>query len=1709
MECGVVLGTLRSSGLAFVVVSLALDSAVHAQVRQAAANIQPTAIERTVPQHNAIAVHPRRPSFVFFDAPLRGATVPPASVVVTSSRTTITTRLELSPNGRLLTIHYPRFLPEESPIQVLINGDLLIDRRGLKVDADGDGRFGGQRILRFATSPATARPENAKSATITGYVFDTNGRPMPGALIKAYYFPRHEGADPLPVPTAVSDAAGFFRYDTHEFLGTETLLVEITKPKWSELLRQVDVIAGGCLRVVDGQLQPLAPEKTVDVRVRNVLKDQTGTVELDIPAGALSKRNNQNTIKISVTMLASSRALRDQLPSLVSEGTFVDVHGVFGEKTSKPVKMRFPNKYGLPAGTEVPFGKIDHNTLQWSDLRDLSPAGTVGRVDPTGKFIEVQFDRFCSICTGYCLPYKTPEGKGGTGNGDAGKSSGKGPGTSCGNSIINLREGYLEEVIRLPGMREFNQQFALALGYASYSANPSVTLSMQARYGSTRPVERTVFQFHVEGVVGTAAYSKSQNNQKPIGTFFWDGRDVLGKLRATGSYPYKVVITSLNSRVPVSIPKRFGGPVLRSFGGKFYPGQPGLNRLVPLRSKPIQGRTTLINLQNSPFGAGWRVLNEERIHRDEDDCIVLVLGNSDWRRYVPDAKVKNRWTSPAGDVSTLVYDLAIDEYVRSFPNGRKHFYSAQGRILRKVNRYGHETTFAYSGAQLSRVTSPTGYWYQFSYDSGGKVTAISDSANRITRFSVNAAGNLASVTDVLGTKRQLIYDGNHRLTAQVGGRGERSEYTYTNGRVTAAAAKDTAARGGKQLRRRTFAPSALNGELGHAWKRLRQGTVLYPIPIVLDRFDRMVDGRGARLLRQTNDKGQTILAEDGLKRRSVFAFNKDGRLSAMTRPNRSVTRYEWDAMGNVTALRQYDTRNQLYATTSLEYTGPFGLLSKVVDAEGKQTTFGYDRFGNLTSIVDHDGNVSKLEYLDARFIHLPTRLENPGNVAVSFAYDRHGNLSSSTDFPDPTGNPRGRTTRVSYDGVGNLLSLTDPKGSSLLLGWDAWGRVRHRIDPFKNRTTFDYSEANCSCSTPNLTTVTFANQATIKFVYDGLDRLVDRIDQRGKKTIAAYGPEGSLLTLINRNGPTEQIKFEYDLGGQMVRKILPRGSVTLYHYDGVGSLLSAADPGCRLKFEHDFLGRVTAAVTVLDLETGTNRPVPFRHRIEYSYDRLGNRRRQTDDFGVLSQSFVYDNGHRIKTVSLPNLAGSKWEFAYDKAGRRTSLTAQPANLATTYQYDRSGQLSRMRHNTSPLITLAYRSYDEGGSLLSLIRNAGSQTTSSLYSYDAMSRLASAGFSKPIGDRRVSLNYSYDAAGRLGSDGEFNYTYDTEGRLLRRSKRGSALREDFAYDAESRLTGYVQWEDNQGRKDLVVTSYAYDPLGRRVSRTVNGVQTQFLYDFEDVLHELDSRGRAERSYVMSGRIDDKIGLYDWVDASLRQVHVDRLGTIVATSDGSRKLVVRNEVDEYGQLLSLSQRSLLRPLYTGRGMDYESGLYYYRNRTYSSETGQFLTEDPLDLVGGLNLRAYVGSNPVNGIDPLGLQPTFWDFFWRGVYDDLSALGSGIGELAVFDPRYYNEVGKVMETKWIIGNPWVSTPLDVSNIGYIPKGIGYSNKQFMQGGRIAYRWANQYGTGYKYYTASQAGLGSAAISILGAGMSGYALGETIDSYYYGYVQYRRRYR
>jgi RHS repeat-associated protein len=97
--------------------------------------------------------------------------------------------------------------------------------------------------------------------------------------------------------------------------------------------------------------------------------------------------------------------------------------------------------------------------------------------------------------------------------------------------------------------------------------------------------------------------------------------------------------------------------------------------------------------------------------------------------------------------------------------------------------------------------------------------------------------------------------------------------------------------------------------------------------------------------------------------------------------------------------------------------------------------------------------------------------------------------------------------------------------------------------------------------------------------------------------------------------------------------------------------------------------------------------------------------------------------------------------------------------------------------------------------------------------------------------------------------------------------------------------------------------------------------------------------------------------------------DHLGSVRDVLDETGRKVAEYDYDLYGKLMNNPRTA---PEFGFAGMHYHapSGLYLTKYRAYDPETRRWLSRDPIEEAGGVNLYGYVGGNPVNRIDPDGL-------------------------------------------------------------------------------------------------------------------------------------------
>jgi RHS repeat-associated protein len=107
----------------------------------------------------------------------------------------------------------------------------------------------------------------------------------------------------------------------------------------------------------------------------------------------------------------------------------------------------------------------------------------------------------------------------------------------------------------------------------------------------------------------------------------------------------------------------------------------------------------------------------------------------------------------------------------------------------------------------------------------------------------------------------------------------------------------------------------------------------------------------------------------------------------------------------------------------------------------------------------------------------------------------------------------------------------------------------------------------------------------------------------------------------------------------------------------------------------------------------------------------------------------------------------------------------------------------------------------------------------------------------------------------------------------------------------------------------------------------------------------------------------------------------LGSVTSLTTSVGVLGNTYTYDSFGKLTASTGAIVNRFEYTGRELDPETGLYFYRARYYDSTAGRFISEDPhKEVLRGLNFYAYVRNNPVGFTDPDGKSPwDCWDKLW----------------------------------------------------------------------------------------------------------------------------------
>ena len=410
---------------------------------------------------------------------------------------------------------------------------------------------------------------------------------------------------------------------------------------------------------------------------------------------------------------------------------------------------------------------------------------------------------------------------------------------------------------------------------------------------------------------------------------------------------------------------------------------------------------------------------------------------------------------------------------------------------------------------------------------------------------------------------------------------------------------------------------------------------------------------------------------------------------------------------------------------------------------------------------------------------------------------------------------------------------------------------------------------------------------------------------------------------------------------------------------------------------------------------------------DYTYDVNGNRKSFTLKKGTETLSTVeysYDNLDRITEVDFGESVG-KVTYSYDANGRL--LTETRGGITTSYSYNKAGLAVSMSSSEGSSYTYAYQL---DGNMTQKMDSINGETT---YEYNRLGQLTGETREKEGEGTQEAIYYIYDSRGnRIQKTDVFKkklvrYSYD-EGNQLKKEKEeplpgapcenpyemetqyeydgnGNVIfkwkgieKEAGAGEEELKLTAaggkegveteedyaYIYHYDNRNRmtgmeSESVKARYSYDPMGRRKSKTVNGVTTGHIWDKDNIVYETKGDGSKLASYYRG------IHLAAIDNGAIDYYLYDNHGDITGMKNEGSSIIY----DAFGNQTSDTTGGYNPFRYNSQYTDAESGLIYLRARYYDPSIGRFMAEDPVK--DGLNWYAYCAGNPVMKVDPSGLD------------------------------------------------------------------------------------------------------------------------------------------
>jgi RHS repeat-associated protein len=713
-----------------------------------------------------------------------------------------------------------------------------------------------------------------------------------------------------------------------------------------------------------------------------------------------------------------------------------------------------------------------------------------------------------------------------------------------------------------------------------------------------------------------------------------------------------------------------------------------------------------------------------------------------------------RYDQPAG-VHLYLQRTGSGDSVRAWtmtrPDRSQFVFDRDGYQTVLRDRNGNELLFTYERKSygnrncgiLRYLTDPAGrQTLTLEYYEAGEDYAWFDGATRRTGANLgnhHIIGKLRSIADVSGRKLEFVYgdEGLLREITDGAGTAEAKVFGFTYDETDGSA----------------------NAKLIRIDDPRRKGTKLTHHDASADEFLR---GRVSTLTDRVN------------KFTSVEYSDPDGNASGQI-------------MTAVTDARGHVTQNLIDG---------FGRATRITDALDHVTELTWDADNNVERLTEADGAVTTWRYDQLTGYPLEVRdpEANRNNTPATRLGYRSGLHGHTAELIEKV-SPEGRKWSFGYDALGNITSVTDPKGTATALEGDF-------------TTSYSYN------SFGQLTVATDANEHTTRYADFDVTGFPRRVtDALQHDETYTYSPTGDVTAIVNAQNSRSE--YTYDVFGRPLTSREPKAAGVFITtpapvYDKNDNITQETAPnGAVSTATYDDVDRLATLSEPKDTPTSPARTSSF------GYDAVGNLIRETKPKGTLTTAindftttYVYDELDRI--IQATDAASGKVNLVYDSVGnvvteidQRKNATTDPHDFTLKYEYDRN---RRLIVTTDAAGFTTRQEYDRDGNVTAAVDQDGNRTTMAF-------------------DERSSLREQRVPHKRVGTDITYRTTrfeYDEVGNQTRvESPRGVDTTDDpndFAtvtvYDELNRVKEVQQPYD---RDDVRYTTppktiYTYNAVG---------------------------------------------------------------------------------------------------------------------------------------------------------------------------------------------------------------------------------------------------------------------------------------------------------